>query len=114
MNYYPTEITGLPDEELIRLQREIEDSGVLGDDQYDYPEDSWEYQAHTRWYDFVKELRRRHPEPIENVPGGMAALIQKRMDEEMEKMNGDLAKSIFEDGLFSRLNTTFYGGKRIR
>lgn len=61
MNHFPASIDHLPDEELIRLQHELEECGVMSRDQYDFEPEDWGFQAHQRWSDILDELRWRHP-----------------------------------------------------
>jgi len=60
VNHFPASITNLPDEELLILQAELEACDFMSRDQWDYDEDSWEWQAKERWSDIVGELRRRN------------------------------------------------------
>ena len=98
MNYYPADIRQMPDDELIRLQKEIEDSGILAYDCYDWPDDSWQRQAHDRWWDILHEMRGRHPEPPTGVP-------LKELNEYTAKyINSKLVDSLFcNDHIFRAL-----------
>lgn len=63
MNYYQSDLTKLSDQEIEVLLEEISESGAL--DYEDVPlegrEQSWKYQAATRWHELYDEQERRNP-----------------------------------------------------
>lgn len=67
MIHFPASIDNLPDEELLSLQKELEESGVLDYDKWEYDEDSWDFQAYERWEGILAEMRRRHPQPYRGL-----------------------------------------------
>ncbi len=86
MNYYPAPIDPLADEELQRLVKEIEDSGVLAEDNWFYDPESWEAQAYQRWSDIHQELRRRHPERYAPLDPCFARVIDTCLKHAAERL----------------------------
>jgi hypothetical protein len=65
--FYTSDVTKLSDDELETLAEEIEETGLLGEnDDGDwaaidfYGPETWQFQAHERWSKLIKEQHRRH------------------------------------------------------
>lgn len=63
MNYYQSDLTKLSDDEIDQLIEEIEESGALNyeDTPWENREETWKYQAATRWHELYDEQERRNP-----------------------------------------------------
>jgi hypothetical protein len=59
MNFYPSDPRTLTDADLTALISEIENSGVLGLDPFDFEPEDWEWQATDRWHALIQEQDRR-------------------------------------------------------
>jgi hypothetical protein len=90
--YYPSDVRDLSDEQIVLLMAEIENSGILQYDRYDWDEDSWEYQASDRWSAFVRERDRRNPG---NPNAGV--FIDEFNRIVLEYVRPDTIKTIFDD-----------------
>jgi hypothetical protein len=75
VRYYASDVTKFSDEELKTLSEEIAATGLLeGDDDGEwraidgYGPETWQFQAHERWSELIKEQHRRydlvHPEEV--------------------------------------------------
>lgn len=61
ISIYQSDVTKLSDAELKFLMDEIEEAGVLYDDEdgWEYDAGSWDQQAHDRYYELHREANRR-------------------------------------------------------
>ena len=85
IHYYASDVTKLSDEELKTLAEEIVSTGILeGDDDGEweavdeYGPETWQFQAHERWGEIIKEQHGVGLSAIQKRPKSAGSLIGLR------------------------------------